>query len=224
MHFHGPANPTQGGPVVINTGIAGPPVAGNQVLTPVQAADLLAGLWYINLHTSMFGSGEIRGQVLPLPITSISCDPASDHSGGTYAKLDTSSFGSGVGSDLHLEVTDGPAGEFGFLLVAGSAANIPLADGILCLGSPVGRYNGQIATNQGFPQLDSIGQFDVSGVLQNLVGNATSSGGSGFDVPIELPFSPPGQLIQTGETWMFQCWFRDGLSANLSNVLEVTFP
>ena len=29
--------------------------------------DLLAGLWYINIHTSVFPSGEIRGQILRVP-------------------------------------------------------------------------------------------------------------------------------------------------------------
>jgi len=32
-----------------------------------QASNLLAGLWYINVHTSVFNGGEIRGQVVPEP-------------------------------------------------------------------------------------------------------------------------------------------------------------
>ena len=32
-----------------------------------QIAQLEGGLWYINIHSSSFGSGEIRGQILPVP-------------------------------------------------------------------------------------------------------------------------------------------------------------
>ncbi len=160
----------------------------------------------------------------------ILCDPANDHYLGGYAKLDTSSFGSGIGSDLHLNVTDGPSGEFGFILVsAGGSSSAPVFGGVLCLDTPQGRYNPQVSTNQGLPQLNSLGQFDGSGVLQNLFGNATSSGGAGFDVPTELPFSPAGQVIGSGDVYYFQAWFRDqiampGDSANFSNMIEVTFP
>jgi hypothetical protein len=28
---------------------------------------LNSGLWYFNIHTSTFGGGEIRGQILPVP-------------------------------------------------------------------------------------------------------------------------------------------------------------
>lgn len=163
----------------------------------------------------------------------VQCDPANDHYLGNYAKLDSSAFGSGVGSDLHIEVLDGPAGEFGFLLVSpDGSANVNVFSGVLCLGAPQGRYNPQIATNQGLPQLNSVGQFDVAGVLQNLAGNATSTGGSGFDVPLELPMSPAGQVIAPGDTYYFQCWFRDqvaplpnpGSSSNFSNTIAVVFP
>ena len=41
---------------------------GSSVITAAQAADLQAGLWYINLHTALHGGGEIRGQVNVVPI------------------------------------------------------------------------------------------------------------------------------------------------------------
>ena len=67
MHFHGPALPTQNAGVQVDTGVAGPPVIGNAVISGAQETDLLAGLWYLNLHTTTFGAGEIRGQVLVVP-------------------------------------------------------------------------------------------------------------------------------------------------------------
>lgn len=63
-HFHGPS--TAG----INTGVAlgmngslDSPIKGSAVLTAAQSADLLAGKWYVNLHTAINVAGEIRGQV-----------------------------------------------------------------------------------------------------------------------------------------------------------------
>ena len=69
MHFHGPALPHQNAGVEVGTGVAGPPVIGSAVLNASQGADLLAELWYLNLHTSAFSGGEIRGQVTPEPGT-----------------------------------------------------------------------------------------------------------------------------------------------------------
>ncbi len=64
MHFHGPALANQNAGIEVDTGVAGPPVIGAAVLNNFQATDLLNQLWYLNLHTSNFINGEIRGQVL----------------------------------------------------------------------------------------------------------------------------------------------------------------
>lgn len=73
-HFHGPAPVGVNAGVQVNIGnISGltAPSAGNAVLTAGQGNDLLAGLWYVNIHTSANPGGEIRGQVVasqvPLP-------------------------------------------------------------------------------------------------------------------------------------------------------------
>jgi len=65
MHFH-LAPPGANGGVQVNIGAIsglGSPSIGAAVITPAQIADLLAGLWYINIHTALNPGGEIRGQV-----------------------------------------------------------------------------------------------------------------------------------------------------------------
>lgn len=64
-HFHGPAPAGQNAGVVV--GLANPvisPSTGEATLTAEQAADVLAGKWYLNVHTAKHPGGEIRGQLV----------------------------------------------------------------------------------------------------------------------------------------------------------------
>jgi len=63
-HFHGPAEKGTNADVEIPfSGDLTSPIKGSAVITDAQAADLLAGKYYINLHTPDHKAGEIRGQV-----------------------------------------------------------------------------------------------------------------------------------------------------------------
>jgi CHRD domain len=67
-HFHGPAQQgANGGITVPLTGSLESPISGAATLNTVQAADLMAGRWYLNLHTAAYPGGEIRGQVIYRP-------------------------------------------------------------------------------------------------------------------------------------------------------------
>jgi hypothetical protein len=63
-HFHGPAEAGKNaGVVVAIPGAALSPAEGSATLTDAQAADLMAGKYYVNVHTAANPGGEIRGQV-----------------------------------------------------------------------------------------------------------------------------------------------------------------
>jgi len=62
-HFHGPAAIGQNAGVVVPFPNATSPIRAEATLTQAQAADLLAGRWYANIHTARYPGGEIRGQL-----------------------------------------------------------------------------------------------------------------------------------------------------------------
>jgi hypothetical protein len=62
-HFHGPAEPGKNAGVAVPITPASSPSEGGATLTDAQAADLVAGKYYINVHTDANKGGEIRGQV-----------------------------------------------------------------------------------------------------------------------------------------------------------------
>jgi hypothetical protein len=69
MHFHGPAPTTQNAPVVIGLSPTSDNASGTfsgttRALTDAEAADLLAGKWYLNIHSTTFPGGELRGQLI----------------------------------------------------------------------------------------------------------------------------------------------------------------
>jgi hypothetical protein len=94
LHIHGPAGPGTNGPVIVGLQpylfTQGPDAVGGiiygKVPIPTNAvAGLLAGLDYINIHTTNYPGGEIRAQLIPqlnqAPV--VSCpDPATVECGG----------------------------------------------------------------------------------------------------------------------------------------------
>ncbi|QDV09889.1 hypothetical protein Poly30_54500 [Planctomycetes bacterium Poly30] len=128
------------------------------------------------------------------------------NSTGHAAWITARGFSWETDADIRLTCTEMPSNSFGHFLVsnvAGFVANPGGSQGNLCLQGAVGRFNrsGEIM-NSG-----SVGSFTLFGVD-----------------PMALP-SPTGPVsVQPGETWYFQCWFRDiGPSSNFSNAVEMTF-
>jgi hypothetical protein len=70
-HFHAPGAPGETAPVFVDIGaISGldSPSVGSTTIALAAAQQLLDGLFYINVHTALNPTGEIRGQVAPIPL------------------------------------------------------------------------------------------------------------------------------------------------------------
>ncbi|MBI5711512.1 MAG: CHRD domain-containing protein [Candidatus Eisenbacteria bacterium] len=69
QHIHKAAAGFNGGIVFGLTGATGSNsgtiIGAQSGLTAAQVADLMAQLWYVNIHTNAFPGGEIRGQLYP---------------------------------------------------------------------------------------------------------------------------------------------------------------
>lgn len=197
-HIHGPAAIGQNAGVQINLG-TGNPVTGSTFISAQQVADLKAGLWYMNIHTSGFPGGEVRGQVDDICIETL-CTAFGNSFDASGARLEVGGDLVAANNALTLTGTGVPPGQFGLLLIGQGTVAANVSQGQLCLnGAPIGRFTSQVLTADG------------AGVMGPFTPDILS-----------LP-NPPGGTVMAGETWGFQTWFRDGSASNFTDAMSVTF-
>jgi hypothetical protein len=200
-HIHGPAA------AGANAGIKFSLPAGNKKVAvwnypESDEANILAGLMYVNIHSANFGSGEIRGQILPLAanvetyctakVTSLGCTPAISSVGVPSAS---------AGSGLSVATGPVPGGNVGIYFYSKTGSNnAPFQGGVLCLGGGILRTPGQF----------SGGTLGVCDGAYGIDFNTFVAGGSDAG-------------LVAGTLVFLQTWFRDvpaSFGSGLSNALK----
>lgn len=169
--------------------------------------------------TDVNGNGipdECEPDVLPYcpcPESKAPCanpDPAAGcaNSTGNGGRLAQVAGSVSVGADdLLLRTTQLPPNKAGIHFMGGGTASAPFGDGLRCV----------VSGGQGLYRYP-VANSGPTGMLQLGPGIASAS----------CALFPPGGCIAPGDTWYFQCWYRDpagpcGSTFNLSNGLRVRF-
>ncbi|MCP3919876.1 MAG: hypothetical protein GY711_30455 [bacterium] len=130
------------------------------------------------------------------------CSPAVPNSSGFAAEI-TAHGSSDVATNLvTLTATSLPPGQFGYFLAGQTQglSNPPGSQGPICLSGNIGRFN------------------QVPQIIQG------PNGSLRIDL-FAIPVNPP-QAVQPGDTWNFQCWYRDnqpGATSNFTDAVSLTF-
>ncbi|MCP3918678.1 MAG: hypothetical protein GY711_24290 [bacterium] len=149
--------------------------------------------------------GSNRGIAYPAAsIGSTSCGPAVPNSSGASAWISLNGSRLAGGQPLEAAAWDLPPGQFGYFLTGmtpGFIANPGGSQGNLCLTGAIGRYVALVQSS------GPLGQIRIA-----------------VDT-LALPLSPP-VAAGAGETWYFQCWFRDnnpGPTSNFTDAVGLPF-
>jgi len=109
-HIHVGA-PGVNGPIVFTLALTPTTFSGTFTATSAQLADLRAGNWYFNVHTGAFGSGEIRGQLVPsaIPTTFGFGCPGSNGVRAQAGASGMAALGTSLSLDLYGAIPGAPA-------------------------------------------------------------------------------------------------------------------
>ncbi|MCP3914145.1 MAG: hypothetical protein GY711_01150 [bacterium] len=127
------------------------------------------------------------------------CGPAIPNSTTFPGEISASGNLAASANDVTLTATQLPPGQFGYFLAGQTPGffNPPNSNGFICLAGNIGRYN------------------TVPDIIQGPTGSISID-------TTAVPVNPPQGII-SGETWLFQCWYRDGVTSNFTDGLEITF-
>ena len=216
-HFH-QAAPGVNGPVVVVLP-NGSPKVGSAPLSAAQAAQLLAGNFYTNIHSTVFGGGEIRGQMLVIPATTVIC--LGDGSNGACPCNNNSTPGMNEGC-LN-------SAGMGGKLVASGGTSISCDTLQLCATQMTGGTSIflQGSTVPVGPLPFGDGLRCIGGTLRRLAVVPVVSGGSCLGGAGTVPISTLGQVAPG--TYGYQTYYRDPanfcttLTYNITNGIQATW-
>jgi hypothetical protein len=168
---------------------------------------------------NQFASGIVNGlQLVEVVTPSLGTTYCTSNSNSTGAAGTVFVSGSltAAADDLRLEARALPAGTFAYFLTsrtAGQVMNPAGSQGVLCLGGSVGRFNQLVG------QADAAGTYTIC--TQGCAPQRTFSLN-------QIPQPTGAVAVAAGETWRFQCWFRDSQpggppTSNFTHARQLTF-
>ncbi|MEZ6014776.1 MAG: hypothetical protein R3F49_06670 [Planctomycetota bacterium] len=194
------------GQVVATSAVLTPNTGGPAVWLASGYTGLVDSLRYVS-SVNVHGVDDFTYTIPTTTLGTNYCGPAVANSTGASAVI--SGTGSLVVADnnFNLTATALPQNAFAFFITSQTQGNVPMAGGgagTICLGGAVGRSVGNAIINSG--------ATGVVSVLANLN---------------SMP-QPTGPVaVMVGETWNFQCWYRDAVggaaTSNFTDGLSVTF-
>jgi len=218
-HIHGFAPPGTPAGVLFNLAL-GTPKCGMVTFAEGQQANILAGLTYVNIHTTANGGGEIRGQIDEAPGHAYICagdgagtacpcgnnSAAGENEGclnslGTGARLrayGSASISSGNLVMHHSRGTDSSVLLFQATAAIGGGAGVTFGDGLRC-------------------------------ITQNVRRLGTKTACAGTQYWPDIGETPLGAFITAPGTIFYQTWYRNtanfctASTFNLSNAAVVTW-
>ncbi|MCP3919211.1 MAG: hypothetical protein GY711_27040 [bacterium] len=159
----------------------------------------------VAVYDSLLSAGEILDHYTAWSSGTVGtsyCGPAIPNSTGFPAIITGGGSASVAANNFSITAEQLPPGQFGYFLVGQTQGffNPPGSQGIICLVGNIGRYN------------------QIANIIQGPTGT----------IQVDLTAVPvnPTAAVMPGETWSFQCWFRDNnptLTNNFTDGLEVTF-
>jgi hypothetical protein len=232
MHIHRGA-PGVNGPVVFDLGDPTSPVTATwSGMTPADIADMLAGNFYINIHTSGRPGGEIRGQFLPRTVDMVaftangaqsvppnaspataSCTADLDNSATSLALQCTHDFPSPQQAHVH----EAPAGQNGPVVFTFPSPNSPLSANMPMTPQLVADFaakflyleiHGAPGSDESTPAAQIRGQIGTppapptTGTIE-IVKTTQPAGGTGFSFTDNVPGSPGTFGLNDGQTRTF---------------------
>ncbi|MCP3916816.1 MAG: hypothetical protein GY711_14770 [bacterium] len=162
----------------------------------------VSGITFGSLGGPNAGSGDVWIARYSGDLGATYCTPATLNSTGSPAVIAATGSGAAIENDLTLIASQLPPGQFGYFLAGQTQGFVtpPASQGNLCLSGDIGR-------------LDEPSQI-IQGPSGSVQVDLT-------DIPVN-----PATAVQPGETWNFQCWYRDsnpGSTSNFTDAAAVTF-
>lgn len=124
------------------------------------------------------------------------CPPSTANSLGLHGVITAQGCDAVAANDLRLTASSLPRNRFAYFLASPNQGFVPMVgggQGNLCLGSPLARYAAQ--------------------------GGSTGNAGE-RQLLVDLNAIPTLGAVTAGETWNFQCWYRDANPGPTSNLTE----